>query len=272
MLNFSSRDRLDALELEGLLQVGAAELAVVGGVGQDRDLLEAAARDGLFDDHRRLDAVVRGVAEDVVLGLVVELVRDQRAGGHVVHHRDLGFLEEALRGQRHAGVDVAHHGDDLFLVDQLLGDLHAAFVLGFVVALDQLDLAAEHATGLVDLVGGQAHAVTHAHAHRRGAAGERAVDTDLDRVGRSGSKGGKCQAQRGGKGANGEGSHGVSVGLLGLGARHAASPIRCRSVAIRYRNNFRLNTHCRSAASRTRSPYARFPGALCSLGVSLRSA
>ena len=195
MLNFSTATGLTPLAFERLLQVLAAELAVVGRVGQDRDLLEAAAGDRLLDDHRRLDAVVRGVAEDVVLGLLVELVRDDRAGRDVVHHRDLGFLEEALRGEGDAGVDVADDGDDLLLVDQLLGDLHAALVLRFVVALDQLDLAAEHAAGLVDLVDREAHAVAHADAHRRRAAGERAVDADLDRVGGEGEAGGSGERE-----------------------------------------------------------------------------
>lgn len=53
-----------------------------------------------------------------------------------------GLLEEALRGQGRARVDVADDdGGDLLLVHQLLGDLH---VLGFVVALDGDELAAEH--------------------------------------------------------------------------------------------------------------------------------
>ena len=192
-------DRLDALGRQRLLEVGAAQLAVVGRVGQDRGLLEAAARDGLVHDHRRLDAVVRGVAEDVVLGLVVELVRQHRARGHVVHHGDLGFLEEALGREAHAGVRVADHGHDVFLVDELLGDLHAALVLGLVIAFDELDLPTKHTARLVDLVGGQLHAVAHADAHRRRAAGQRAVDADLDRVGREGSGGG-----RGGQGHDGE--------------------------------------------------------------------
>mmetsp|Transcript_35438 Transcript_35438/g.64454 ORF Transcript_35438/g.64454 Transcript_35438/m.64454 type:complete len:324 (-) Transcript_35438:460-1431(-) len=159
------RDRRDVLQLERGFQVGAAELAVVGAVRQDGHLLVATLDDGLLDDHRRLDRVMRGVAEDVVLGLAFELLGDDGAGGHVVHHRNLGFLIEALRGQGHAGVDVADGGDHLFLVDELLGDLHATFILGLIVALDEQNLAAQHATGLVDLVGGQAHAITHADAH-----------------------------------------------------------------------------------------------------------
>ena len=110
---------------------------------------------------------MRGVAEDVVLGLVLELRRDDTAGCHIIHHGDLGFLEEALRCQCHTGVDVAHRRGDFFLVDQFLGNLYAAFVFGLVVTLDDLQLAAQQAAGLVDFFNGEPDAVTHADAHRR---------------------------------------------------------------------------------------------------------
>ena len=54
-----------------------------------------------------------------------------------------------------------------------LRDLHAEFVLGFVVALDQLNLLAENSARLVDFLDGELHAVAHRDAHRGGAAGER---------------------------------------------------------------------------------------------------
>ncbi|MCY1534697.1 hypothetical protein D9M68_700780 [compost metagenome] len=171
-------------------------MTVVGGVGQDRNLLVAAAGDGLFDDHRRLDAVVRRVAEHVVVRVFgrLELVRDHAARGHVVEDRDLGVLVEALRGQRHAGVDVADGGRHLFLVDQFLGDLHAAFVLGFIVALHRDQLPSQHAAVLVDLFDGQAHAIAHADAHGGRAPGVGAGYADLDRVGRmADGRCGKCE-------------------------------------------------------------------------------
>ena len=108
---------------------------------------------------------MRGVAEDVIFGLVLELRRDDTASCHVIHHGNLGFLKEPLRCQRHTGVDVAHRRGDFFLVDQFLGDLHAAFVFGLIVTLDDLQLAAQHAAGLVDFLNREPDAVTHAHAH-----------------------------------------------------------------------------------------------------------
>ncbi len=189
--------RLDAFLCQRLLQILATELAVVGRIGKDGDLLEVAARDRLLDDHRRLDRVVRGVAEDVVLRLVIELVGDDRAGRHVVHDRNLRFLEEALGGERDTGVDVADDGDDLFLVHELLGDLHATLVLGLVVALDHLQRSAEHAAGLVDFLHREANAVAHADAHRGRAAGEGTVDADLDRVGSGGEAGAYAEGDGG---------------------------------------------------------------------------
>ena len=153
--------------------------------------------DGLVDHHAGLQHVVGRVPEDVVAVVVrrLELVGDDRAGGDVVEHRNFGFLIEALRGERHAGVDEAQCGDDLLLADELLRDLGADLVLGLVVALDELDLPAEHAAGLVDLGGSQSCAVAHRDAHGRRAAGIGAGDADLDGVrglGRQGAERGQC--------------------------------------------------------------------------------
>jgi len=46
-------------------------------------------------------------------------------------------------------------GNHFFLVDQFLCDLHAAFVLGFVIALDQLDLTPQYAAFGIDLGNGE---------------------------------------------------------------------------------------------------------------------
>ena len=159
-------DRLHALGAEVLLDIFAAELAVIRRVGEDRDLLEAL-RNGLVDHHAGLKDVIGRIPEDVV-GLVIglfELVRDDRAGGDVVEHRNFGFLVEALRGQGHAGVDEADGGGDFFLVDEFLRDLGADLVLGLVVALDQEQLTPEHAAGFVDLGRREAGGIAHRHAH-----------------------------------------------------------------------------------------------------------
>ena len=108
---------------------------------------------------------MRSVAENVVFSLLWELLGDDGAGGHVIHDRNLGFLEKALRSQCHAGVDVAHRRGYFFFADQLLGDLHTALVFGFVVALNQQNLPAQNAARFVDFSSCQANAVAHADAH-----------------------------------------------------------------------------------------------------------
>ena len=142
---------LDIFQRQCPLQIFTAQLAVIGRVCQDRDILEFAAGDRLFHNHGCLNAVVRSIAEDVVLGLVVKLVRHDGAGCYVVHHRDPRLLVEALRSQCYASINEAHRGDN-FLAHQFLGDLHAALVFRLVVPLDQFDFPTEHATGFVNFL------------------------------------------------------------------------------------------------------------------------
>ena len=184
-VEFFNRHGFHALGSQGFFQVFTTELAVVGGVRQNRDFLEAATCDGFFHDHGRLNAVVRCVAENVVVSKLrrFELLRHDGASGHVVENGNLGFLVKALRSQSHAGVDETHRRHDLFFVDQLLCNLHAALVFGFVVALYQLNLLAQHAAGFVDLGHSQLDAVAHAHAHRRRATGVGARHANFDGVG-----------------------------------------------------------------------------------------
>ena len=96
-------------------------------------------------------------------------------------------------------------------------DLHTALVPRFVVALDELDLAAEHAARLVDLVDGEANTIAHADAHRRRAASERTVDADLDRIGGEGQAAAGKQGDRGGEA--GEANH-----VLVSGSEDVAMP------------------------------------------------
>ena len=156
--------RLDALGGERFQKIGATQLAAVRRICKDGRFPESSTRDRLLDDHRRLDAVGRRVAKDVVVRLVVELMRDGGAGGHVVHHWNLRFLIELLRRQGDAGVGIAYRGGHFVPVDELAGNLHATLTFGFVIALDHEQRATQHAPRLIDLIDGQAHAVAHAHA------------------------------------------------------------------------------------------------------------
>ena len=69
----------------------------------------------------------------------------------------------------------------LSFCDQLLGGRDRLGRVGLVVLDDELDLAAEHAAGLVDLVLGDLGALRDVVAGRRERAGQRLRDADLDR-------------------------------------------------------------------------------------------
>jgi hypothetical protein len=180
--------------------------------------------------------IAGGIAEHVILGLGRELLGDDRPGGHIVHYGNLRLLVEALRSLGHAGIDEADGCGDLVLVDEFLRNLHAALVLGFIVALDQLDFSAEHTALGVDLGRGQAHAVTHRNAHRGGAAGEGTGHADLDGV-RGQCRPGPNQCDTGGQDLHMGGdccAHGaVSDLMIILGGSCASLPSADSMVTIR---------------------------------------
>ncbi len=72
--------------------------------------------------------------------------------------------------------------DDEFdaVADELVGDRNALLGIGDVVALLDLDLLAENAAGLVDVLGRLADALCQLRAERGVGAGDRAGDADLD--------------------------------------------------------------------------------------------
>ena len=71
-------------------------------------------------------------------------------GGEVEGLRLLGVGRD---GQADAARDAAGQEVDLLLPDQLAGGLHRLVRLELVVAEDELDRPAEHAAGVVDLLG-----------------------------------------------------------------------------------------------------------------------
>ena len=82
-------------------------------------------------------------------------------------------------GDGHAGVEVAD--DELDAVaDELVGDRDALLGIGNVVALLDLDLLAEDAAGLVEVVGRLSDALGQLRAERGVRAGDRTGDADLD--------------------------------------------------------------------------------------------
>ena len=93
------------------------------------------------------------------------------------------LVQDLADRQRDRALIAADARGDLVDVGELVGGLDARFRPPFVVLDDQLDLAPEHAAGLVDLVGGQLHgcvAVVAGHGRRAGQADD---DADLDRFG-----------------------------------------------------------------------------------------
>jgi hypothetical protein len=88
------------------------------------------------------------------------------------------FVPIPYRGIRDGGVDRAQDRHHLLLVDQIAHDPRALVRRRFIVALDQLDLLAEHAARCVDLLRGEARTVAHGGAHLRGAAGHGPEDPD----------------------------------------------------------------------------------------------
>ena len=112
----------------------------------------------------------------VTLGLVAEGVIEE----DVVVGIDFGG------GDGHAGVEVAD--DELDAVaDELVGDRDALLGIGNVVALLELDLLAENAASLVEVLNRLSDAVGQLRAERGVRAGDRAGDAELDlRVRRAG--------------------------------------------------------------------------------------
>ncbi len=102
---------------------------------------------------------------------------------HTRHVTDLLLVDERHDGQRDRRVDAAEHGGDLFLGDQLARGDHAFGRIGFVVALDQLELAsAEQAAFGVDLVDGDGEAARDRLTRLRRRARQGRDVADLDRL------------------------------------------------------------------------------------------
>ncbi len=99
----------------------------------------------------------------------------------VVHRKVLRLPAERRDGGGDRGGPGAHDGRDLVDVDQLARGAHAGLGVGLVVFRDQLDLAAEHAAGGVDLVDHRLHGLDHDGAIGAARAGQRRQRADLDR-------------------------------------------------------------------------------------------
>src|SRR5262249_10092047 len=119
---------------------------------------------------------------------------------HGIGRRDLLSLGEGMDGVAGGGEEAAAQDVDVVLVDELarLGERRLRVALG--VLDDELDLSAGH--GAVDLVEVQLGTVEHVLAERRGGAGQRRQEADLDRAalrprGRRAEPGDESEEKRG---------------------------------------------------------------------------
>ena len=161
--------------------------AVRRGVGVD-DLVRRAGEDVVGADevdlrHALLLDVVEG-GDDLLVrrGAGVEDVRRRLEA--LVLHRVVEEPVEALEHRQHrlaAGRrPAAEHGGDLVDGEQLLGLLGERRPVGRAVLDDGLDLLAEHAAGLVDLLDRQQLGVTDGDLADRHRAAQRVQHADLD--------------------------------------------------------------------------------------------
>ena len=140
-VEFFSGHSLDAFGGQGFFQIRQAKLTIVGGVGQNGDLLKATTNHGLFYNHGGLDAVASCISEDIVFRELWrdELLGQDRAGGHVVEDWNFCFLIKTLSRLRYPRIDETQIGHHVLFVDELLGDLYATLVLGLIIALDEFN-------------------------------------------------------------------------------------------------------------------------------------
>ena len=167
-------DGLAAVVLEVLLDPAGHQLAVIVVGGEDVDLL-APLLHRVGDLHfgslrgRHAGAVAVAVAD---AALVLDVVEIERVG--LAQRR----ADRLARGRQDAAVDDV----DLVLARQLLGVLRIQRHVRLRVVADVLDLPAEQAAGVVDLLDGQAHG----HVDRLAVGVEDAGDVEhgaeLDRV------------------------------------------------------------------------------------------
>jgi hypothetical protein len=154
---------------------GAEAEVVVGGeeVGLlDVHLLEQRGEGLRFHLRRRADAEDIGIARGGDLA--------GRRG--LDQHRHLVLFQLRHDGERQRRAPGTEHHRHLLARDELFGGGNGFRRVGLVVLDDELELLAEHAARLVDLLLGDLGALSHVVAGRSEGAGERLRDADLDGV------------------------------------------------------------------------------------------
>ena len=139
-------------------------------LAHDRDLL-VFVLDGVAREHRALEGI-----DEADAGIPLAVQGDGRIGGGRRQRGDLLLAEDLAARHRQAGGIGAQHGDDALVHQGLRGQRRLGAV-GLVVAIDQLDLLAQHLG--VELVG-QVVAFLFHGAAGGGRAGHRLKDANLD--------------------------------------------------------------------------------------------
>ena len=148
---------------------------------EDGDLLVAEFADG-GGGHLALLVVPRAGAEEVRQPLLGEA----DGGGAVGHLDNAGLVVDVLGGLGDGGAVGPDHRDDPLGAQPVGRERGLARVAGVVLA-DDLDLSAEYAALLVQLVGEQADHLPHLLALTGPGAGHRPHQPDLDGIGGKGA-------------------------------------------------------------------------------------
>ncbi len=192
---------LDAGDLDALVLFGGGLQALFVGfapgiVDEDEAGFLGAELLGVLEKTHVDERVDGGDAEHIIR--IRAVMGDRGAGSPDADERHFFLVRDGHDRERHRRVETAEESRDLFLEDQFARSDQALGRVGFVVALDELELAAAEQAALgVDLVDCDLQAAGHGFARLRRRARERRDLADLDRIGGE-TRG--CKKERGGDG------------------------------------------------------------------------
>ena len=163
---------------EWRLEIAGQPDAVIGfGVGKDRHIQRFERPFGKVGQQESLEFVGETNPENVIADFGQLHVGRGRG-----NHRDLVGLADVGRFHGARGSHFSQHCAHAIAGDEFLDHRRRLALLGLVIFADQLDFAAEHSAGGIDLLNGQLRAVVR-HLPKSGlAAGERSEFADVNRV------------------------------------------------------------------------------------------
>ena len=170
--------RLHPAGREPVLRLLRGRDPVVGVLGEDRSLLDPRDEQRVLPDGGGRPRAERGDPEDVLL----LVAGDRVVPGLGEDDRDAARVGDVLRGDPDRAVVAAADRDDPVLGDELLHDRGRLLRQALGVGDDDLDLAAEHPAGRVEVLFGDQHRVAHrlaADDRAGGRQGSEPADGDL---------------------------------------------------------------------------------------------